>query len=334
MLLPELIYYLGYRLKRNRDFKKQKTLPRPVISVGNLTVGGTGKTPAVMRLAEEAMGRGFFPVILTRGYKGRINKPCFVGKGDGPLLSPEEAGDEAFLMAKRLKGVPVIKSADRYEGGCLALETFRDAERMIFILDDGYQHFRLFRDVDILLIDGMNPFGNRRLLPVGRLREPLEAIRRADIIVTTGSPTIPEPLLREIRNYNDGPVFSSRHRPSFFCTLNGRTIPLKELSGKSVIAFCGIGNPESFKRSIIETGAGLRDIVVFRDHHRFTSHDLKRIERIARRYGADWIITTEKDIIKIHLSHITDRSLQDSLCYLSIDFEVERNFFEEVFRRL
>lgn len=329
MLMPEMIYYLSYLLKKRLDSGRQKTLPRKVISIGNITAGGTGKTPAVIALAQEAKRRGYFPVVLTRGYKGTIKGPCFVSKGDRPLLSPDEAGDEAFLMAQRLEGVPIIKSSDRYKGGCLGLNVFNN-ERILFILDDGYQHLRLFRDIDILLIDGLNPFGNRRLLPMGRLREPLKEMKRADLIVVTRTSRIAETLLKEIRIYNDkAPVFLSVNSPSCFKTMNGKVIPLRDLSGRRVVAFCGLGNPESFRRSLIDLNVDLKDFVAFRDHHRFTYHDLKRIEKSAERFEADWIIATEKDIIKIK-----NFDLIPNLIYLSIEFEVDDNFFEEVFRRL
>lgn len=348
MLLPEFIYYCGYLLKRNLDIKSQRALPQFVISIGNLTAGGTGKTPATIAMAEEAKKRGYSPVILTRGYKGTNKGPCFVSKGEGPLASPDEAGDEAFLMAQRLRGVPVVKAHDRYEGGLFAINNgvpqkskiFWDAHNLdnnkgvVFILDDGFQHLRLFRNIDILLIDGMNPFGNRRLLPLGRLREPVREMKRADIIVITRSHSIPESLVKEIRRYNDrATIFSSDHRPAFFRTINGMVIPLKDLSGKSAIAFCGIGNPDSFKKTITDLGIDLRDFIVFRDHHRFNLHDLKRIERVAERSKADWIITTEKDIIR--LGNLTSNlNYQDRLLCLSIEFEIEEKFYEEVFNRL
>lgn len=334
MLLPEFIYYCGYLLKRNLEIKRQRALPQFVISIGNLTVGGTGKTPATIAMAEEAKKRGYSPVILTRGYKGTNKGPCFVSKGEGPLASPDEAGDEAFLMAQRLRGVPVVKAHDRYEGGLLAINSLDNQNGIVFILDDGFQHLRLFRNIDILLIDGMNPFGNRRLLPLGRLREPIREMKRADIIVITRSHSIPESLVKEIRRYNDrAPIFSSDHRPFFFRTINGMVIPLKDLSGKSAIAFCGIGNPDSFKNTITDLGIDLRDFIVFRDHHRFNLHDLKRIERVAERSKADWIITTEKDIIR--LGNLTSNlNYQDRLLCLSIEFEIGEKFYEEVFNRL
>lgn len=328
MFLPELIYYLGYRLKKRLDLNRQRRLPCKTISIGNLTMGGTGKTPAVITLAEEAKRRGYTPVILTRGYKGTMKGPCFVSRGDGPIIGPDEAGDEAFLMARRLKGIPVIKSSDRYKGGTLAIDTFRDQGSLLCILDDGYQHLRLFRDLNILLIDGINPFGNRRLFPLGRLREPLKGIERADIIVITRSSTLSDQLVREIKAYNDrAPLFTAEHRPLFFGTMDGRIIPIKEAFSKRVMAFCGLGNPESFRKSLTDLGIDLRDFIVFKDHHRFSQQDLRRIRRAADMVGAEWIITTEKDIIKF-------KDIIPDFLYLSIDFKIGENFFEEVFRRI
>src|SRR4030043_1838 len=128
MNLIEGLYYIGYSIKKYNDLKNQKNLPLKVISIGNITVGGTGKTPATITIAEEAKRRGFVPVILTRGYKGKIKGPCFVSKGEGPLMSEEDAGDEPIIMAKKLKGVPIVKGEDRYEAGVFALQNLGDTE--------------------------------------------------------------------------------------------------------------------------------------------------------------------------------------------------------------
>ena len=186
MNLIEGLYYVGYSIRKYNDLKNQKKLPHKVISIGNITVGGTGKTPATIAIAEEAKKQGFVPIILTRGYKGKTKGPCFVSKGEEPLLNEEDAGDEPLLMAEKLKGVPIVKGESRYDAGMFALSSLPLALRPnIFILDDGFQHWKLFRDKDILLIDGKNPFGNKRLLPIGQLREPVSAISRADIVVIT-----------------------------------------------------------------------------------------------------------------------------------------------------
>ena len=169
MGLPEFLYYVGLSLKRAFVLRHRKKLPYRVISIGNITVGGTGKTPAAIALAQEAKKRGFSPVILTRGYKGSAKGPCFVTRGEGPLLNVREAGDEPVLMAEKLSGVPVVKTGNRYEAGMFALQNMDSQlsgpdSQPLFILDDGFQHWKLYRDKDVLLIDSGDPFGNRSII--------------------------------------------------------------------------------------------------------------------------------------------------------------------------
>ncbi len=334
----ELVYYLGYSFKKSRGLKNRKRLPQRVISIGNLTVGGTGKTPAVIAVASEAKRRGFLPCILTRGYKGKAKGPCIVSRGGSPLLDADEAGDEALLMAKRLSGVPVIKSADRYEAGLFAIRELRFSvsalpSRLLFILDDGFQHWKLSRDLDVLLIDSTNPFGNNKLLPAGPLREPLREMRRADIIVLTrmregtDSDRIEENLKNEVRRYNpDAPIFSSWHTPTGLSTVSGKELPLGALAGKRVFAFCGIGNPSSFRNILTSIGADVRGFTVFSDHHAYRRHEMDRIIESAKTGNADWIVTTEKDIMKLNNLDVTG-----NLVSLRIEFEVENNFYERLF---
>lgn len=310
-----------------------------MISVGNLTVGGTGKTPAVMAIAEEAQKRGYLPCILTRGYRGKAGGPCFVSRGEGPLLGADEAGDEAVLMAERLHGVPVVKGADRYAAGVFALRELSSqphfsTHALLFILDDGFQHRKLWRDMDILLIDSTDPFGSRRLLPTGRLREPLREIGRADIIVLTkvpkdasGSSAVSPDLTAEVRNFNPtAPIYRSDHSATGLTTLSGGTMPLAALSGKPVLGVCGIGNPSSFRETLRETGADVREFMAFADHHPYDSNDLQKIRARAGECGADWIVTTEKDIMRL-------RNLGDigTLVALSISFRVEESFYDRIF---
>lgn len=305
-----------------------------VVSVGNLTVGGTGKTPAVIALAQEAKRRGHQPCILTRGYKGKAAGPCVISAGDGPLLGVEETGDEAFLMAERLKNIPVIKGNDRYEAGMFALEA-SIADPSLFILDDGFQHWVLARDVDILLIDSTNPFGNRRLLPTGILREPLTEMKRADIIVLTKthsdaerSPGGKDDLIREIREYNrNAPLYVSSHVPVGLQTRSGEELPLETISGKPVFGFCGIGNPDSFTHTLAALHAQVRGFMTFRDHHPYRERDIRRISDAARGCAADWIVTTEKDIMRLK-----DFPLRDDLLSLHIEFKIEEGFYDKVLR--
>jgi tetraacyldisaccharide 4'-kinase len=335
----EFIYYLGYSYHKSRSLKNQQRLPRRVISVGNLTVGGTGKTPAVIALAEQAQKRGYLPCVLTRGYKGKSAGPCFVSRGEGPLLGTDEAGDEAVLMAEKLHGVPIVKGTDRYAAGIFALRELSSqphfsTHTLLFILDDGFQHRRLWRDLDILLIDSTDPFGNRRLLPAGRLREPLRELGRADVVVLTkvpkdasGSSAVDADLTAEVKKFNPGaPIYLSDHRASGLTTLSGGTMPLAVLSGKAVLGVCGIGNPASFRETLRETGADVREFMAFADHHPYSSDDLQRIRAKAGECGADWIVTTEKDIMRLRNFGGIDTPVA-----VSIAFRVEESFYDRIF---
>ena len=341
----ELLYYLGYSVHRGYGTKKQKRLPARVISIGNITLGGTGKTPATIALTHEAKQRGFTSCILTRGYGGKAKGPCFVSRGEGPLMNAYDAGDEAFLMAEKLKGIPVVKGQNRYEAGMFALGNHRfpavnPASEWIFILDDGFQHWGLFRDIDILLVDGANPFGNRKLLPLGNLREPVSEIGRADLIVITNTPSLSGGegeyhqrseimgTMKEIKQYNPtAPVFFSEHRPVAFATDAGDSFPLEWAKDRKFFGFCGIGNPQSFSKTLASTGADIKGLKTFRDHYRFTPDDMKTIAADAKKAGAAWIVTTEKDIMRLR-----GFDLPENLVALAIEFSVEKKLYDRVFQ--
>jgi len=330
MTIPEFLYYLCYSIKKRYVLRNQKRLPHKVISIGNITLGGTGKTPATIALAEEAKKRGFKPCILTRGYKGKAKGPCFVSRGEGPLLDEYQAGDEAILMAEKLKGIPIIKAKDRYEAGIFAIQNLNS--QILFILDDGFQHWGLLRDRDILLIDSINPFGNRRLLPLGPLREPINAINRADIVVITKADAIrnqdleTNSLIKEIRKYNTGaPICFAEHRPSKFIS-TGNTFPLEWAKDKKFFSFCGIGNPHSFRGTLVSAGVNVTGSKMFRDHFRYRPGDIQTISMNAKRSGAGWIVTTEKDIMRLK-----GLDVPGNLVALAIEFIIDKRFYNEVF---
>lgn len=346
----EYLYYLGLSAKKKYALRTQKRLPFKVISIGNITVGGTGKTPAVISVAREALKRGFSPVILTRGYKGKAKGPCFVTRGEGPLLSVLDAGDEPLLMAEKLKGVTIVKGSDRHESGVFFLREYSSRglpkDQTLFILDDGFQHWKLFRDKDIVLIDMSRPFGNRRLLPLGTLREPLQSISRADIIVLKKSPTAavsghlplrdfldnPDTETRSVINTlrlhnEESPVFCAEHIPAFCELPKGVRQPVSWLSGKKIFGFCAIGNPLSFKTTLESAGAELTGFKEYRDHYSYSNSDLRYISNKAIKTGAEWIVTTEKDIIKLR-----NLDLPDNILIIVVDFLFEEDFFQELFR--
>jgi tetraacyldisaccharide 4'-kinase len=369
MRLFEFVYYCGYRIKRTHDLKRRMRLPSRVISVGNITAGGTGKTPLTIAIAEEALRRGFSPAVLTRGYRGKLEAPCLVRAG----MDEEEVGDEPLLMAEKLRDIPVIKGRDRYEAGMFALEKVMGLSKVtdlpevtdiplkgampqqkgampqergampqkkgampqkrgampLFLLDDGYQHWRLYRDKDILLIDAGNPFDLRRLLPVGLLREPIREVGRADIIVLTkGKGSDNRALISEVRRYNPrAPLFVSDHEPSYVVTSKGEMLSLNWLSGRKVYAFCGIGDPDSFRTSLEKAGAALRGFKAYRDHYRYKRGEMEHIVKAAEASGARWIITTEKDIMRLK-----SVGLPENLLALGLEVRVDEGFYEEVFK--
>ncbi|MEK6682728.1 MAG: tetraacyldisaccharide 4'-kinase [Nitrospirota bacterium] len=279
---------------------KTRGLNAKVISIGNITVGGTGKTPMVIAVAEVLAKNGKKVAVLSRGYKSiEEGKLKIVSDEKEIKLDPESAGDEPYLIAERLKGVPVITCPDRYESGKYAIENFgADA----IILDDGFQNLAVKKDIDILLIDAINPFGNNHLLPRGVLREPLSAFKRADIIIITKAdyPENISDIICTVRLYNaHAPIFKASYRPSGLINLaTGKEIGVGELNNKSVSIFSGIANPLSFSYLIKNAGAKIIGEFVFNDHHSYTKVNIDKIVGSAGKDVA-MIITTEKDAVKI-----------------------------------
>jgi tetraacyldisaccharide 4'-kinase len=337
--LLSVLYLFG--LTCRKLIVKPKRLASKVISVGNLTLGGTGKTPAVIAIAEEAKKRGLQPCILTRGYKGKSKGPCFVvssthlqggGQGGVNICTGIDAGDEPVLLASRLKDVPVIKCADRYKGGQFAISNFKfQISNLIFILDDGFQHWALYRDIDILLIDATNPFGNEKLFPEGRLREPLSSMKRANIIVLTKTDLADKNTIsvidQKIKQYNtEAPVFTASHKSVALINASGESVDPDTLKGRKIYAFSGIANGDYFRDILTAGGADIVNFRSFRDHHIYKQRDMNKIRTEAA--GSD-IITTEKDLVKIRELH-----LPENLFALRIEFEIDSDFYDKLFNAL
>ncbi|MGD0282173.1 MAG: tetraacyldisaccharide 4'-kinase [Dissulfurispiraceae bacterium] len=341
LTLLEFLYYIGYELKKRYSFRRRRKLPYAVISIGNITVGGTGKTPAVIAIAEESVRRGFSPVILTRGYRGRAPGPClvstgklsvrnFVGDPHKIIHTVQDAGDEPVLIAGRLKGVPVIKSADRYEGGIFALQSFPPdaAAPFLFILDDGFQHWKLYRDVDIVLIDGLNPFGNRRLLPLGVLREPPGELKRAGIFIITRRRNAR--LLDELRDaWPEKPVYLSEYRVVRAANRTAGELTPEALENKRVFAFCGIAHPESLEQTLLSLSVRIVGFKAFRDHHFYTQADMHYLESQSRELGCELMLTTEKDMVKLR-----ELKIPDNVFSLEMTWDTDAAFYDDIFSRI
>ncbi len=299
-------------------FLKKKKLNAKVISVGNLTTGGTGKTPMVIALAEILMKNNKKAAVLSRGYKskheGRLK---IVSDGKNIKSDTASSGDEPYLIAERLKNVPVLICPDRYESGRYAIENL-GADTII--LDDGFQNLAIKKDIDILLIDAMNPFGSGYLLPRGILRESLPAIKRADIIIITKAdyPQNISDIISTVRLYNaDAPILKAVYKPSELVNIaTGRKEDINILKNKSVTIFSGIANPLSFSYLIKNAGANIVRETIFRDHHFYTKEDIDRTTGVQ---DADMIIATEKDAVKIREFIKEDRNIWAVRINLSID---------------
>ncbi len=295
----------GYKV----GFFKQKKLACYVISLGNITVGGTGKTPTAQCLARDIRDMGYRVVILNRGYRAKWRGEVgIVSDGKKLYMDAGEAGDEAFMLAKHLPNVPVLIGAERAVTGRYAIEHF-GAE--VAILDDGYQHWQLQRDMDILLVDAVNVFGNGYILPRGTLREPVSHIERADVCLLTKVDQAAEGSREYIRStveqYNSSAlIMESIHQPRCFIELNdwydniaGEGIDVSRMMGKKVMAVSAIGNPASFEQTLSDIGAEIIESLRFPDHHDYTIQEMKDVLDQAVAQGAEAIVITEKDAVKI-----------------------------------
>jgi tetraacyldisaccharide 4'-kinase len=304
---------------------KSKQVPCPVISVGNITAGGTGKTPLVMALATNLRDRGISVAILSRGYRGESPPETVVSDGKTVYLSPEEAGDEPHLMAKRLRDVPVLIGKNRFLTGRIALQRFGVHG---LILDDGFQHLQLRRDLDIVLIDSTVDFGDGHLLPRGILREPVTYLRRANLLMLTkvDDPETCKPLERLVQRVHPSvPMFHSSYEPSGLIGPGEEREEVESFKGRRVVALSGIANPLSFSSLLKKCGMKVIKELIFPDHHRYTQEDLDSLEET--RKEADWIITTEKDLVRLtsfEIGHLPIRALR-------IEMKIgEEAFFQEV----
>lgn len=300
---------INYKLHRyTKGDEKSKKLDSIVISIGNITVGGTGKTPTAKLLARHIADLGYKVAILNRGYRGKWRGDVgVVSDGSRVLMTPEEAGDEAYLLACCLPDIPVLIGSDRSKTGKYATENFASE---IVILDDGYQHWQLKRDINILLVDAINKFGNGYILPRGTLREPLENINRADVcLITKVDQTTKENcdyIKNTIRKYNENaPIVESTHKPLGFVEINNlfsnnknSLIPLEEFKDKNVMALSAIGNPASFEKTLNDIGVNIIESLRFPDHHDYTKEEIIEVLNKARALKVNSIILTDKDAVK------------------------------------
>ncbi len=278
----------GRDLAFRRGWKTTFPAGIPVVSIGNITLGGTGKTPMVEAVARWYRRRDVRVAILSRGYGGSAG-----------------LNDEGRVLEENLPDVPHLQGADRV---ALATTAVEELEAQILVLDDGFQHRRLQRDLDIVLIDALDPFGGGQLFPRGLLREPASALRRAGLVVLSRSDLVTAERRREIRAEAErraGPLnwIEVRHAPLDLMDVHGRSLPLGHLGGRTIAAFCGIGNPEGFRRTIAPMGTVL-ELRSYPDHHAYSASDVAELGQWIKATGADLALTTQKDFVKLRVERL------------------------------
>lgn len=291
-------YGLGARMRRGlyaRGYLEVRRLPAPVVSVGNLTVGGTGKTPVVASLARLFQGAGKRLAILSRGYGGQSRKVARLSDGETISQKPPAVGEEAYWLARELPGVAVYTGASRHAAG---LAAWREWRPDLFLLDDGFQHFQLHRDLDIVLLDAHEPFGNGHLLPRGPLREPRSALAAAQVLlVTRFQAELHAPLLTDLEQEFPGKtVLTAAITPVRARSYpGGYEMPPEALRNRLLYGFAGMARPSVLVNTLQSLGADLKGFHAFPDHHPWSPGDVSRLVLEARRTGAAALITTTKD---------------------------------------
>ncbi len=289
------LWKLASARDRRKKLARQRKLPVPVISVGNITAGGTGKTPVTLELVHDLAA--FQPGILIRGHGRDTRKTILLPTGaERPPM--ESTGDEAQLYI-RSANVPMAIGAERATAGERLLE---EADARVFLLDDGLQHLQLYRDFDLVLIDALRPFGGGNLLPLGRLREPLDGLSRADAFLITRSHAVANTraIANKLRQYNShATVYFSWLEHRRWTNSRGETLKPEAFIGNNTVAFCGLGNPDSFWRSLTDIGIVPTEKHIYGDHHRYSPTELRRLAQHSIEIGAEVLLTTAKDAINL-----------------------------------
>ncbi len=309
LLIPFYLLYGAVIWMRNLCYTsgiiKQKQLPCRVISVGNIVAGGTGKTPAVIAIAKLLQKNSYKVGVLLRGYKGKSNRELtIVSDGKKLLCTRDACGDEADMLARHLTNMPIAVGKKRYLTGKAVIERFACD---VLILDDGFQHRQLSRDLDILTVDATQPYGTGKMLPIGTLREPKSSIQRADLILLTRT-EIPNIDIAKIKTKlnriaPNTPILESVHEPTSLYFLNQQgenpSLHVDYLKNKRILAVCGIGNPEAFVSTLRKYNPETVELFAFADHHVYTVSDLQEIEQKMKQHQSEIVVITQKDEQKI-----------------------------------
>ncbi len=309
----------------NIDLKKTIELDIPVISVGNITAGGTGKTPFTITLAKLLVEKGFKPAIITRGYKRKSKGQIIVSNGNGPTVPVEISGDEPFLMAEKTDNVVIIADKDRVSAGKTVIEKF-DCD--IIIADDCFQHRRLFRDVNIILWDSYTSPFEEYLLPKGRLRESFSGLLRGDFMVFTRTE---KPDEKDVKFFNQKGLecYTSPTRITSIKNISG-DLDQSEVENKKILAFCGLGNHQQFFDTVQQLNPNKLITQKFSDHHKYSNRQIDELFNKLKEDEIDYLITTEKDRTNIPTKYLNN----EKLLFLSIELEIGNSLLQRILKNI
>ena len=317
LLFPLALFYWGIIYWRNLfysvGFFISKKLPTKVISIGNITTGGTGKTPAVIFLTKALSEKGIKCAILSRGYGRKTVGTMLVTDGETSVANWQNFGDEPSLMAKSLPGIPIVVDSKRHRGGAFLVEKFKPE---VIILDDAFQHRRIERDLDIVLINGQDKRSDHKLVPFGLLREPRSSLKRADVLIFTKTNLMqPNLFLNKTIKSVGKPYFSSTLEAENPISIDGKPLLIKKKT--RVVALSAIADTKGFITTLKQLNVEVVDHFDFVDHHRYKQSDLERLAKQVTRLNVKIVITTEKDMIKLvslDLSRLKIYSVKVSFC--------------------
>jgi len=327
LFLLSLVYWLFIRLMIFFQGRLAKRLDCKVVSVGNITVGGTGKTVLVEYIARELKAQGRKVAVISRGYK-RATQPALCAGAPSHQVTASSMGDEPYMLSQKLGDIPVVVDADRIRGINKAIKEFSVDT---VVLDDGFQQWRIKKDLEIVAVDAINPFGNKHMLPRGLLREPLSSLRRADIFVLTKVNLNPDTQGLKVELHKLCPkatVFESEHQAEGFYAFGSpkELFGTEALKGKPAVLFSGIGDPASFEELARNQGINVAAALRFSDHHNYCTQDLSKIFELCRVKAVETAITTEKDAVRIPVNESIPQGISLFILRIRLRLKDEQGF--------
>ncbi len=333
LIIPTILFYIITKFRNflyDHNILKSQKLSVPVISVGNLTIGGTGKTPFTISLATFLNNEGYKVGIITRGYQRKSKGQLIVSNGNGPLDTAKYCGDEPYLMARKTKNITIIADKNRTAAGKTAINKFHCN---ILICDDGFQHRKLKKDINIILWDSSRHPANTKIFPAGRLRESISGIKRANFVFFSRTEKLPKSQVNFLKRINPDLSFSytSLKNEKLIRLVDDKVFELNTIRESKILAFCGLGNRKQFYSTINSLTNYEKNLTInFPDHHKYSCNDLDKILKLSEKNNCNHIITTEKDAVNFPQNSILPKNLMLLTIFMDIKEDDLFNILQSV----